>query len=307
MVPAQDGPDALSAPPEELDDTYLLRCAGCGYSLRGLSPESKCPECGLRIRDSLAAAARGRQPWLGAAARRVRQWIQRPVPALARNSRTWLRTVALAPLALAGLVPLLVGWAWWRETVLWPARVPEYPLVWMTGAFAAATWLLTRPDRLPQRPVDPLWTSIRWALRVVSLTPVAAAALAAYSETVPATQHPRYAAQAAALFPLTPVIAFLLFDYLSYLAARAWSEWTAWFFRASMLLVTPVVALWVKVELDEQGRSSARLLYPDAISSLVEFAVSGWGCAGVYTGILCAAFVRLAAALWVLPDEPVKE
>jgi hypothetical protein len=35
-----------------------LRCARCGYNLRGLRPEGCCPECALRIGRSIAAAHR---------------------------------------------------------------------------------------------------------------------------------------------------------------------------------------------------------------------------------------------------------
>lgn len=297
----------MTAPPEQFPETYLLRCVDCGYALRGLPPESQCPECGLGIRQTLAIVARARHPWLAAVVRGISNWLHRPLPALARNDRRWLRTVAPAPLTLALLIPVVVVWSWWRETVPWQFRVPEYPLLWMALAFAAAVWLLTRPDRPRQRPADALWSSVRWALRTLSLSPALAAGLAAYSEVVPAHDHRHYANQAIALLPLTPAVAFLLFDYLAYLGARAWTEWVAWFFRASMLLVTPVLAAWVTVVLRGTRYYDPPDLYPDAVGLLAQFGIWGWGVAWMYTGLLWVALLRLAVAIWVLPDDPVKE
>jgi len=294
----------MTAPPEQFPETYLLQCVGCGYALRGLPPESRCPECGLGIRQTLAAVARRRHPWPVRVVAAVNAYFRRALPALARNSRPWLRTVAVAPVSLALLIPVGIVWSWWRETVPWQLRVPEYPLVWMALTFAAAVWLLTWPDRPRQRPVDPLWTSIRWALRAVSLSPILAALRAAHSEVVPAHEHWRYARQALELVPLTPVIAFLLFDYLAYLSARAWSEWAAAVFRASMMVVTPLLTVWAWFAMGLDGGYEPRRLYPDGAAAL--FATARNWIGGVYAALLFLALLRLAAAMWSLANDPAK-
>jgi hypothetical protein len=277
-----------------------VRCVGCGYALRGLPPESRCPECGLEIRATLAALRRWRYPWLAAIVHRFMQWLHRPLPALARNSRSWRRTVALAPLTLALLVPVLVIWARWREDIPWWERVPEYPLLAITVPFAAAVWLLTRPDR-PRQRQGPIWSFVRWALRIVGLSPALAAGLAAYSEVVPAHEHARYAGMAVSLFMLMPVLLFLLFDYLAYLAARAWADWTALFFRAAMLLVSPLLATIMTLHMTRRGYFEPRLLYPDILATSVESSLTCFGIGGVYVLLFGAALVRLSVAIWRLP------
>src|SRR4051794_5052527 len=47
-----------------------ISCAGCGYNLRGLATEGRCPECGHDIADSIRV--HGQFPWQGKALGRLR-------------------------------------------------------------------------------------------------------------------------------------------------------------------------------------------------------------------------------------------
>jgi hypothetical protein len=48
---------------DSASSTQLARCDECGYLLRGLSLETKCPECGLPVRDSLEGGRRKTDAW----------------------------------------------------------------------------------------------------------------------------------------------------------------------------------------------------------------------------------------------------
>jgi hypothetical protein len=144
------------------------RCYRCGYDLRGVADDQPCTECGL-----LAARSR------------------RPSDELRHTRPGWLRKlsagIVLLLLALAAAVvgPLVASavmdrvysgaWGWFGGT---PAAV--FHMAMLAADVAAllgvlAVVLLTTPEGYP--PADHADRRRRWALRVMSLVPLAAVAL----------------------------------------------------------------------------------------------------------------------------------
>ena len=286
-------------------ETHHATCGGCGYLLRGLEPQGRCPECGLLISVSLAKRP-GLPHYVLAARRLAMAREQRPAP-LEHNSRNWLRCVALGPATLALLMPAAAVWQWWRRDVPWWERVPEYPLLGLTLVFAAAVWLTTWPDRPgpPPERRDPYWGRIRAWLRLTALTPVASAALACASEVVPAQDHPKYAGAAVQLTVLLPVLTFLLFDYLAYLSRRLEAPWFAGFFRLTMLVPTAMAAVVCAPNLQGgQGAFGVATLFPEFVGTLV-YGITAACCSlgAVWCLVLGAALLDLSIRMWALAGD----
>jgi hypothetical protein len=139
----------IDAPPPAADEARLRRCFRCGYDLRGLPPGGNCPECGLAVERS---SVEGDELW------------HAPPAWLAKLS--WgARLVLLAP--VLGFVygtyfSRYVAFQWAEGYFIAPAA---FALM-----FAVGVWLITA--RQPHVFQARRW-AWRWALRAVSLTPLA--------------------------------------------------------------------------------------------------------------------------------------
>ncbi len=173
----EDGDIPLVPLPEELREeleqiarplTVLQRdcpCTACGYNLRGLRTEGRCPECGQAVRVSLSQA-------LCLASPEHAERLARAV------SRLFWSEVMM----LLGCVPFvgLVGLAFWMVS-LWMVTGPDVPraqarsLAWaarlslivgLGGAALAGLYVYHRPGRLSEVMV---WTAALVAMLVPRL------------------------------------------------------------------------------------------------------------------------------------------
>jgi hypothetical protein len=87
-------------------------CTGCGYDLRGLPPDGRCPECGAVIADSLAEAVATRPAVAGATVPPLDRWWRREMLAavVASVAGAVAPTIAMIVAALAR--PGVSGRAW---------------------------------------------------------------------------------------------------------------------------------------------------------------------------------------------------
>jgi hypothetical protein len=190
--------------PEPSHRTIELRrdipCSGCGYNLRALAPQGRCPECGRDVSVSLAEHV---SP--GAAV----------APIDPRWRRQMIEAVVLALLALAAAVCSAAQWLGNDE--LWH-RGPNVPL-----ALACTGWVLqwysalktTRPE--PDTPGNRFDRAVVWGLRVTATVYLA----------FPALRELRFAPRDV---PLLPVV-LLVAQYAGMLAA------VAFFLRVRSVLV----------------------------------------------------------------------
>ena len=180
------------APAETL--TPRPSCVRCEYDLRGLAADAACPECGLPVEHSLAAAKDGSL---------LRYAPPGWVASLSWGAGLVLFSPILSYLYAAHLAPRL-------------ARVSlEAYFGGIASAnllFAAGVWLLTRP-----RPrAGGSGFAWRWALRLVSLVPVVQTA-ATYASMAPGMGARVRINPVIALVAFTPLPA-LLFLWLRRLA-----------------------------------------------------------------------------------------
>lgn len=160
------GPPAEAVPADRAVIADDLPCTGCGYNLRGLSQDGRCPECALPVADTLAAE-RLRQARTGP-----------PDPRWARQIRegAWLGLGTFVLLLGALLAPD----AWYhlpyrnaplRET---PGRIVFLGVAcaWWVLAWASA-WKLTMREQLPGHPPPRalVATAARWLVTAYALTP----------------------------------------------------------------------------------------------------------------------------------------
>jgi len=127
----------VAGAPIELD----IPCVGCGYDLRGLQSDGRCPECGLSIERSLHG------DWLGVA------------------DRDWIDTVRLGialgmPYLLVYLAFLLVGGKDASITEA-PMRASMLLALWLLAI--GAIWLMTSKEPYPA-PAERV-CSLRWLIR----------------------------------------------------------------------------------------------------------------------------------------------
>ena len=80
-------------------DLEQLRCAGCGYSLRTLKRDGRCPECGMQVQDSLRSKSE----------RALRRREDRIFSRMARYRRNRDAAGALAMLGLLGVIGHLLA------------------------------------------------------------------------------------------------------------------------------------------------------------------------------------------------------
>lgn len=169
-------------------------CLSCGYNLRGLMPNSKCPECGDSVRAAL------RMKWLGEPANRLRyrQGIAMQVTAISMLSLCVLPLVALASFLatrsngfalICGLfliVAATIAGAIFVGTVPVPG-VQKVSLRVPLRLLAVSNWMLLAsviashfsPLRLPLVPQDRYWqlvclsstaTLLLWSIEVFPTT-----------------------------------------------------------------------------------------------------------------------------------------
>ena len=135
-----------------LSDLTAATCIRCGYDLRGLAPDGRCPECGLPIARSAVPGDELRHApphWLASLSWGARLVLAVPVLAFFVSRPLFPRLLS---------VSLEAGFALHAAFGL---------------AFAAGVWLLTRP----QRRFGPRHAALLWALRLVSLVPLAETAV----------------------------------------------------------------------------------------------------------------------------------
>jgi hypothetical protein len=119
-----------------------LTCAACGYELRGLPPDSACPECGTSIEDTVGAAPVVR--WLGGFRLGVTAFglalflLPFVVDALTGGLRWFGRRINPDGRVLLAQALLLLPAAWWltRPATFLP-RDPARLRPWVMGLTAA--------------------------------------------------------------------------------------------------------------------------------------------------------------------------
>ena len=138
-----------------------LACIRCGYDLRGLSLDADCPECGLAVHRSAAAAsgtglADAPPPWVGTVA----------------AGAIVAAAAYLAPFGMAALNAYnLLDRVWWARLVV---------LLLILLIHAVAAFLITVPEPGPRRRGRVPDRVAAWALRLGSLGPMAALCLILY-------------------------------------------------------------------------------------------------------------------------------
>jgi hypothetical protein len=287
--PRSEGPPVFVEPGAAANyprSTLNLVCSRCGYRLRGIDPEGRCPECGQDVAETLAANDRYRQRLFAAA------WRLKGVP-LSRADKAWLSRVARAAYALAGVQVCFVLWALYRQSMGWTARLPDALLVALAAAYAWALWQLTVSEQLPDGTVERKNRGTRESLRVLSFGPLLAASLAQASELVEFSRHEplaRIALVPAATFPL---IAFHQFGYLSYLAARARGRWEVVVFRVARFAAAAWLAGSGLLSVGAGGR------VPDMAAAAVGVLFAYGGLGAVCYGVVCVLTLRVARRLQV--------
>jgi hypothetical protein len=275
-------------PPQTLN----LVCRRCGYRLRGLSLEAKCPECGLDVAETLADREGYRRRLL----KRARRLAG---PRLVHSDRAWLRAITAGAVTLFLSLLCLIAWHLHRQSLPVSSKRPDYLLVPVSAGFLLACWLLAWPERRHE-PVSPApagalvkgetvrWRRIRLALRLISLAAPVAAVIALVSELVPWWDHPFYARLALVPACLVPVVIFLLFDLLTHVAVRAQDHLAAVAFRITRQAMAIFAALVVGVGVIEVRRVAE--ITASGVAAL--FAYGGLGL--VWYGAVCLLLIRLA-------------
>lgn len=126
-------------------DPRTPRCEDCGYTLTGLAPDRRCPECGRPVRDSLPEhrqlppIARARNPLLWPIAFVHTAWLVILNPRFAQTTSLWRGQRAAMNYALmlclfAGLIVGLVG-RYWLIDWYWGATAPAALILTPNGGF----------------------------------------------------------------------------------------------------------------------------------------------------------------------------
>lgn len=150
-----------------------LACVECGYNLRGLEPETKCPECGRAVRATLDGLVRN---WDEATTERI-------LRALRWLARSWWRTLYIVVGTVIYLWCVLVAVDAWREPLIillvWSGPIfigiPLF-LIWPILRAVACAGLQPLPAR-PRRDRDWVFGIVfalapGWSIPVGWLAPI---------------------------------------------------------------------------------------------------------------------------------------
>lgn len=155
--PRSDAP-STDGPPAHEPIARDVACIRCGYNLRGLPAEGRCPECGSGVLQSL----RG-------------DLLQFQHPAYVRRLAAGAALVLWGLLAMGACALGVVAALAWSPADTLSLHALLYGLVILAGALAVTgAWLVT--SREPTRPANRREQALRWAVRV--LTAVGLLALA---------------------------------------------------------------------------------------------------------------------------------
>jgi len=279
-------------PPVYPPQTLNLVCRRCGYRLRGLGLDARCPECGLEVAETLA----DREGYRLRLLKRARRLAG---PRLVHSDRAWLRAITAGAVTLFLSLLSLVAWHLHRQALPVSSKLPDYLLVLLSIGFLLACWLLAWRERRNE-PVSPApagpsvkgetvrWRRIRLSLRLTSLAPPLAAVIALVSELVPWWDHPFYARIALVPACLVPIVIFLLFDLLTHVAVRAQDHLAAVAFRITRQALAIFAGLVVAVGVIEVRRVAE--ITASGVAAL--FAYGGLGL--VCYAAVCLLLIRLA-------------
>ena len=134
-----------------------ILCEGCGYTLDGLPSESRCPECGKPVIESLTEDGRTPAEWettprrFGSFLRTTRQVILTPSKFFrTTTTRGPLRSASIFALIHWGIASLLfstAGWIHWFTIMANDTIIGLFPALAWIGLFAvtfASLWGITR-------------------------------------------------------------------------------------------------------------------------------------------------------------------
>lgn len=240
-------------------------CRTCGYNLRTLPLDGRCPECGASV-----TASRGTQTLLAAPRHHLLQLLIGAVLVMVAAAAFGVAMVALAVVASSGVRPF-----------------PITPLVAASVAgailFCSATGLVLLTRRDPRLLVDPACTSLQLAMLAAF-----GAGVAAISALPPDTKS---SGQALVLLPAAAILLILLFllpaqvvgrvaQLLTQLALPRAARSVEWLypghpFLLLLLLTTATIA----------ARHDAVAEWP-------------WLVLATWAGVWLSAFRRLCGALW---------
>lgn len=129
-------------PPTTTLVTFTCPCVTCGYDLKGLAHEARCPECGTPVKKSHGGTTldRADEAWVGT--------ISRGQSALAWSCTLWLSGVVFGGLAFGALWALMLyqGVEQWRRPAFVASLMLGLPLLAALALLVRGTLLVTTPE-----------------------------------------------------------------------------------------------------------------------------------------------------------------